>query len=171
MATIRRFEDLEVWQMAQQQCDVYYKLVCSGCLRGHYPLQDQMDRSSASVMDNIAEGFDRHIRADFRHFLVMARGSNAEFRSQLYRCTDRGIISPETFGALKTQSERLGVKLHHFIGYLLWTEIKEKPTPPAPQQAQEEAPVYSAEERDFFLRDLPDEFFNPPNASDRSEGQ
>lgn len=127
MPTIKRFEELDVWRMARVQCEQYAQLVLSGSLHEQGALKDQMDRSSASVMDNIAEGFDRFSRADFRHFLVIARGSNAEFRSQLYRANDRNAISDEIFQSMKTASEHLGVKLHHFISYLSKTEFNSKP--------------------------------------------
>lgn len=127
MPTVKRFEELDVWKMARQQCESFARLVSEGYLRTSGPLQDQMDRSSASVMDNIAEGFDRYAKADFRHFLVIARGSNAEFRSQLYRAVDRQIIGCEAFDAMYTASEHLGVKLHHFISYLTKAEFKNKP--------------------------------------------
>jgi hypothetical protein len=78
-------------------------------------------------MDNIAEGFDRFSKTDFRHFLVMARGSNAEFRSQLFRASDRKVLGDELFESMKTASEYLGVKLHHFISYLSKAEFKTKP--------------------------------------------
>lgn len=159
MATIRRFEDLEVWQLAKGQCGEFYKLAAEGAFKGNYPLQDQMDRSSASVMDNIAEGFDRHTKADFRHFLVMARGSNAEFRSQLYRATGRNLISPTQFETLRTQSEQLGVKLHHFIGYLSRTPIKEKPTPSIPNQVQDDGAGYDSKPESSFPQNLPYDFF------------
>ena len=127
MPTVKRFEELQVWQMANEQCAAFYKLVENKSLAGHQPLGGQMDRSSASVMDNIAEGFDRFTKADFRHFLVIARGSNAEFRSQLYRAFERAVVDLPLFEQLKTNSEHLGVRLHHFIAYLTKTEFKNKP--------------------------------------------
>ena len=78
-------------------------------------------------MDNIAEGFDRFSKIDFRHFLVIARGSNAEFRSQLYRCQSRSIISEEEFQKLRKANEYIGIKIHHFIAYLTRSDYKTKP--------------------------------------------
>ncbi len=113
--------------MAKKQCTDFFDLVKAERFLNQASLKDQMDRSSGSVMDNIAEGFDRNSKADFRHFLVFARGSNAEFRSQLYRCQDRSLISPEEFYTMKQAAEHLGVKTHHFIGYLSRTVHKDKP--------------------------------------------
>ena len=126
MATLKRFEELQIWQMAEQQCVTFYALVKEGRFKGHQSLKNQMDRASGSVMDNIAEGFDRFSKIDFRHFLVIARGSNAEFRSQLYRCRSRNVISEEEFAAFSLATVNLGVKLHHFISYLTKTTYKKQ---------------------------------------------
>lgn len=50
-------------------------------LQINYELRNQMDASSGSVMDCIAEGFDRSGNSEFKNFLIIAKGSNAEFRS------------------------------------------------------------------------------------------
>ncbi len=152
MATIKRFEEMEIWQLAKAQCAAFFKLEKNGHLAGRNALKDQMDRSSGSVMDNIAEGFDRHSRADFRHFLVIGRGSNAEFRSQLYRCQDRSIILEPEFQKLKEANEDLGIRIHHFINYLTHTDHKHKPlnsTPPVKKRNLEEPP------EDYLLQTAP----------------
>src|ERR1043165_1128619 len=127
MPTVKRFEELYVWQRANALCDAFYALVKEGRFNAHRALQDQMDRSSGSVMDNIAERFDRFSKADFRHFLIIARGSNAEFRSQLYRASKRNIIETATFESLKQEAEQLGIMLHHLINYLSTSNFKQKP--------------------------------------------
>ncbi len=157
MPTVKRFEELQVWLLAEAQCNAFYDLVKEGRFKNHFSLQDQMDRSSGSVMDNIAEGFDRFSKADFRHFLVIARGSNAEFRSQLYRCKSREIIAPETFEMLKQAAAHLGAKLHHFINYLTKTTFKHKPLAPvlpAEKHLEEAAPDYGGAD----LYTFPEEF-------------
>lgn len=128
MPTIKRFEELRIWQKADEQCQSFYSLIEEGRFDNHKALLDQMDRSSGSVMDNIAEGFDRFTRAEFKQFLIIARGSNAEFRSQLYRSFSRKIIDEQLFNVLRTSSEHLGVQIHHFIIYLLKSEFKQKPS-------------------------------------------
>ena len=128
MPTLKRFEELVVWQMAEAQC-AHFQTLVEGQRFEQYPsLQQQMDRSSGSVMDNIAEGFDRFSRADFRHFLVIARGSNAEYRSQLYRCRRRSITDDAYFEQWKAANATLGSKLHNFIQYLSNTSYRQKST-------------------------------------------
>lgn len=93
MATVKRFEELVIWQLARVQCQSVFELMEDGRFDFDVPLRDQINRSSGSVMDNISDGFDRFSREDFRKFLVIARGSAAEVRSQLYRATDRKYLS------------------------------------------------------------------------------
>lgn len=58
----------------------------------------QLFKSLGSVMDNLAEGFDRGGNEEFIHFLSIAQASLTEAKSQLYRCHDFSIISDEQFG-------------------------------------------------------------------------
>ncbi len=163
MATIKRFEEMDIWQMARKQSAGFFALVQAGRFREQFSLKDQMDRSSGSVMDNIAEGFDRNSRADFKHFLVIARGSNAEFRSQLYRCLDRNLISPDEFENLKKATEHLGVKTHHFIGYLLRSIHKEKPADNPLSEVRKETKKLEEPTENYLFKEpdtLPD-WFNP----------
>jgi four helix bundle protein len=57
MATIKRFEDLEIWQLARQLENKIFEETEKGRLAKDYKLKDQMNASSGSIMDNIAEGF------------------------------------------------------------------------------------------------------------------
>src|SRR5688572_28811894 len=100
MATVKRFEDLEIWKLAKIQSDEFYKLIITTELRKDFSLRNQMNASSGSVMDNIAEGFERARNKDFKQFLIIAKGSNGEFRSQLYRCLDQKYITKDQFDRL-----------------------------------------------------------------------
>ena len=118
MATITQFEDLEIWQLSRVQTNDFDKLVETTSLAKDFELRNQMNASSGSVMDCIAEGFDRSGNNEFKNFLIIAKGSNGEFRSQLYRCLDRKHIIKERFDELYTKNVTLGNKIMAFITYL-----------------------------------------------------
>ena len=124
MATITKFEDLEVWQLARGQANDFFSLVQATPLAKDYELRNQMNASSGSVMDCIAEGFERSGNNEFRNFLVMAKGSNGEYRSQLYRSFDRNYISKEKIDELYAKNVTIGNKLMSFINYLQTSAYK-----------------------------------------------
>ena len=160
MATIRVFEELEIWRLARVQCQELFNLIQAGCLDTDTPLRDQMNRSSGSVMDNIAEGFDRFSKADFRNFLVIARGSNAEFRSQCYRCKDRGFINSMKAESLIEDGRHLGIKINGLIKHLDQSDYKTKPKSLPPDTIEEPATEYEPLEAAGY--DLPSSFILTP---------
>jgi four helix bundle protein len=124
MATITKFEDLEIWQLARIQTNDFDTIVIDGPLVKDFELRNQMNASSGSVMDCIAEGFERSGNSEFKNFLVIAKGSNGEFRSQLYRCLDRKHIPRERFNELYAKNITLGNKIMSFIIYLQKSQFK-----------------------------------------------
>ena len=98
--TINRFEDLIAWQKARQLVAAVYGVTIKGAFAKDYGLRDQVQRSAVSIMSNIAEGFDRGSRPEFHRFLVIAKGSCAEVRSQLYVALDCGYISQQDFDTI-----------------------------------------------------------------------
>jgi len=122
MATIKRFEDLDIWQLARELCRDINLIITTTTLNKNYKLKDQIDASSGSVMDNIAEGFERDGKKEFRQFLSIAKGSCGETRSQLYRVFDRKYIDTELFEKTKEKTNVLSNKIGAFINYLNKTE-------------------------------------------------
>ena len=102
MATFRQFEDIEAWQKARELSRAVYQRTKSGPFSRDRGLKDQIRRASVSVMSNIAEGFERGGKAQFIHFLVIAKGSAGEVESQLYVALDQAYIAEEDFFALKS---------------------------------------------------------------------
>lgn len=119
MATIKRFEDLKIWQEARRLAKVIFQLAVDTELKTDFRFKAQITASSGSVMDNIAEGFERDGNLEFRQFLAVAKGSAGEVRSQLYRAFDYGYIRQSEFEELKNDYEKLSGKIKNFISYLI----------------------------------------------------
>lgn len=97
MPTFERFEDMEVWQRARDLCREVYRISGKGSFGADFWLRDQMRRASASIMSNIAEGFERSGSGEFIQFLAIAKGSAGELRSQLYIALDQKYMEQEHF--------------------------------------------------------------------------
>ena len=124
MPTISNFEDLEIWQMARQQALDIYQLYVQQPFSGDWELKNQINASSGSVMDNIAEGFERSGNKEFSNFLLISKGSNGEVRSQLYRASDWRYLTIEKFEELKLKCMTISKKITSFIKYLKESEQK-----------------------------------------------
>ncbi len=124
MATIKRFEDIEAWQKARVLSIEVYKITVETDLSKDFRFRDQVNSAAGSVMDNIAEGFERGSKLELINFITIAKGSCAEVKSQLYRIKDRGFINEERFEEVFKISEEIGSMLGGWIKYLNQTEIK-----------------------------------------------
>ena len=85
MATIQKFEDLEIWQLARMLCQKVYPLTFEEPIAKDFRFKDQIRGTCGSVMDNIAEGFGRGSKLEFINALTIAKGEAEELKSQLYR--------------------------------------------------------------------------------------
>ena len=124
MGTVKRFEDLDVWKLSRTLCLRVGKIIDNGNLKNNYRLISQLEGSSGSIMDNIAEGFERGTKGEFIQFLGYAKGSCGELRSQLYRILDRNCINNDEFAELHDLSTRVSAMIQKFIAYLQQTTIK-----------------------------------------------
>ena len=124
MATIRRFEDLEIWMIARQLNKEIILLTKTTDLKRDFGLKDQILRSSGSVMNNIAEGFGRGGKLEFIQFLSISRGSANELKSQLTQCYDKNYLNEEKYNCLNDDTEKLNNKIAAFINYLNYTKYK-----------------------------------------------
>ncbi|MDD2480460.1 MAG: four helix bundle protein [Victivallaceae bacterium] len=93
MSKVQKFEDLQVWQMAHDLSVAIYTLTRSGEFSKDWGLRHQIQRASVSVMSNIAEGFERYSKQEFKHFLSIARASCAEVRSQIQLAKSLGYVT------------------------------------------------------------------------------
>ena len=107
MKKITTFEDLIAWQKARELTREIYTVTKNGEFKKDFGLRDQIQRACVSIMSNIAEGFDRASRAEFHQFLVIAKGSCAEVKSQLYVAFDVGYLSNTRFNKLKELTDEV----------------------------------------------------------------
>jgi four helix bundle protein len=124
MSTYKRFEDLPCWQHARKFAAKANAVIENSKIKHSFKLRDQMLGSSGSVMDNIAEGFDRNSNAELVRFLFIAKGSAAEFKSQSYRALDAEWIDQESFEQLSKMAQDLCEEIATFIKYLQKSELK-----------------------------------------------
>ena len=89
-----------------------------------FRFKDQLRGSCGSVMDNIAEGFERGSKLEFINSLKVAKGEAGELKSQLYRGLNNGYFTIELFEELYELANRITKKLTVFINYFNKSTIK-----------------------------------------------
>lgn len=122
MATVNKFTELEVWQLANELEKKIFEQLNAGTLSKDYALKDQINKSVGSIPDNIAEGFGRGGRLEFIQFLSIARASASELQSQLIRCLNRNHFSQDLFEDINNLALKTGNKIGAFIKYLNTSE-------------------------------------------------
>lgn len=124
MATIKKFEEIISWQKARELNKVLGKHISSGKFKKSYKLISQIEGSAGSIMDNIAEGFERSGNREFLQFLYISKGSCGEFRSQLYRGLDMNYLLQKEFDELYNLAMEVIVLFQKLINYLEQSELK-----------------------------------------------
>lgn len=112
---VQRFEDIRAWQEARELVREVYALTDGQEFSRDFGLKDQVRRASGSVMANIAEGFERRTRRDFRHLLGIALGSSAEVRSHLYIALDRGYVTQAQFDSAYSRALHASRLIYRFM--------------------------------------------------------
>jgi len=124
MPTILKFEELEIWKDARILSKIIFTITKKEVFSREYKFKEQIKSSAGSVMDNIAEGFERASRLEFVNFLGIAKGSCGEVRSQLSRAFDQEFISETEYREVYSQYEQLSIRIAAFIKYLNQSSIK-----------------------------------------------
>jgi four helix bundle protein len=124
MATIKKFGDIFAWKKARELNQQIGNYIDTGRFKNNFRLINQIEGSAGSIMDNIAEGFERSGNREFLQFLYISKGSCGEFRSQLYRAVDRSYVSLEEFTVLYDQAREIIVMLQRLIDYLETSDFK-----------------------------------------------
>jgi four helix bundle protein len=124
MPTIKSFEEIDVWKKARAFAQKIYRQTSAGTFSNDFALKDQINASSGSIMDNIAEGYGRGGNKEFILFLSYARGSADESRSQLYRAIDRKHVTQEIFDELRNDALEISKMITGFMKYLQDSDIR-----------------------------------------------
>lgn len=124
MSKIGSFEDLKVWQLARELSKDVYAFSQEEKFSKDYSLKDQINKTAGSIMDNIAEGFERGGNKEFIQFLYIAKGSCGELRSQLIRGLDKKHINDNVFQSATSKANEIGRQLSGFINYLKNSELR-----------------------------------------------
>lgn len=109
---IERFEDIIAWQKAKQMTVLIYN-ECIGSK--DIGFTNQIQRAGLSVMNNIAEGFERRTNNEFKHFLFIAKGSCGEVRSMLYLGKELNKVSESSFKKIFVLAEEISKILSGLI--------------------------------------------------------
>jgi four helix bundle protein len=109
---VERFEDIIAWQKAKELTQLAYKTFSN---HKDFSFKDQIQRASLSVMNNIAEGFERKSNNEFKQFLFIAKGSYGEVRSMLYLAIELQKLTKQEFSELFSLSEEISKILSGFI--------------------------------------------------------
>ena len=98
---IKHFEDIISWKKSRTLTVSVYKIFKNN---KDYGFKDQIQRASVSIMNNIAEGFDRLSDKEFSRFLFISKASCSEVRSMLYLAKDLEYVTKEEFDSLFKQT-------------------------------------------------------------------
>ena len=123
MSKLGKFEDLTIFQMARNLCKDVYAITKQSEFKKDTRFVQQIHAAAGSIMDNIAEGFERDGNKEFVNFLYIAKGSCGEVRSQLIRATDVGFIDKETATRLYNDCLDISKTISKFITSLKRSSI------------------------------------------------
>jgi len=123
LGQIKKFEDMDIWQDARMLAKDCYDLSLIAKKEMDYDLMNALPKTSASIMDNISEGFGRGGNREFIQFLSISFASCLELKSQLYRISDRPYFK-EPIEPMLDRLDSLKNRINGFIVYLRQSETK-----------------------------------------------
>ena len=122
MASVKDFEELAIFQKARELSQRIYPVTNKDGFKSDFRFVQQIRAAAGSIMDNIAEGFERGGNKEFLNFLYIAKGSCGEVRSQLIRANDVGYLTPDEYEDLYTECRKLSASIMNFIKELRASE-------------------------------------------------
>jgi four helix bundle protein len=125
MAKVDKIEDIVVWQLAIELTNAIYTITNNNVFNKDFALRDQIRKSAISIPSNIAEGFERNSTNQFLYFLVIAKGSAGELRTQLLIAKNQNYIGQSEFEKINEDTLEVSKKLGSFITYLKEFKLKQ----------------------------------------------
>lgn len=104
-------------------CKSVYEITNVQPFKSDYRFVQQIRAAAGSVMDNIAEGYERDGNKEFVNFLYIAKGSCGEVKSQLLRASDVGFIEKEIYDELSQQCMEIGKLLFSLISSIRQSDV------------------------------------------------
>jgi four helix bundle protein len=124
MATVKKFEDLDVWQKSRKLVRRVYGVTNTPKFHNDWMLVNHLRKTSVSIISNISEGFERDGNKEFINFLSIAKGSCGELRCQLYIAYDQNYINQDQFNELANLAAEISKSLKGLIIYLQNSDFK-----------------------------------------------
>ena len=124
MASIKRFEDMKVWQEARIINREIYRVTRNKRFSKDYAMRDQIRRASISISANIVEGYERGATKEFIYFLSIAKGSAGEVLNLLYLALDEQYIEGGEFEILYEKVLILMRRMGSLMKYLKNTDLR-----------------------------------------------
>ena len=115
----KRFEEIEAWKRGCRLAVEIFKLTGSDNLAREWDLKDQMRRAVISIPSNIAEGYERNSQAEFKRFLLIAKGSCGELRTQLYILKATGLGSDSVIDPIIKETTELSSMIQRLVSIII----------------------------------------------------
>jgi four helix bundle protein len=106
------FRRLKVWQLSTRLVVELYRLTGRFPRTEMFGLTAQCRRAAVSIVSNIAEGSGRGTPAEFRRFVLMARGSLHEVRAQLHVARQLEFLSASEHDPLEHRIDEISRMLY-----------------------------------------------------------
>ena len=123
MSAVRDFEELAIFQKARELSKKIYPVTNKEGFKSDFRFVQQIRAAAGSIMDNIAEGFERGGNKEFLNFLYIAKGSCGEVRSQLIRANDIGYLTSQEYDELYSECRKLSAGIMNFIKEIKASDI------------------------------------------------
>jgi len=117
--TFKKLEEIEVWKRSRLLAIEVYRRCGNSPIAKDWGLWDQIKRSAISIPSNIAEGYERDSNPEFKRFLLIAKGSCAELRTQLDIADELNLIPKDAADYLLKECIEISSMLQRLTIYLM----------------------------------------------------